>query len=472
LTIDTSALTAEPSRPQSKGLSWPLIVVWTLYLVLAGRLLWIVYRYAVNIFFADAWACEYLVAAGHHSIWSMFRMPFGPHRQGLGALFSYVIGSCTHWNSRTETFAVGAVIVCAAGCALLLKKRLYGNLTYTDVAVPLLLLNPSQFEMLASYANPSHGPLPLLLVVLYGLAWTVEPAPLRYGLLLVVNFLLTYTGFGLFMGVLTPWLLALEFYNRRQQPGSSSRRPLVFAILLSVLSLFSFFVGYNYTAATVCYGSGTNATVTFSGRSSLGYLWFMSLMFANFAGRKGFGPLTIAIGALLLAAASVALAWCVKELLFARTQASSGANPVRKLVPAALLAYGIVFAVSTAVGRLCVDDPAAAQKGRYMPYLALAFLGVYFSLVSARRSDVKNVSLAALLAMAVLSSISIHSVDRGRMAWIAAGKEKWKNCYLVQHDISRCDAQSDFRLDPNVGGDLQGKLAFLQQNRLNLFAPR
>ena len=426
----------------------------------------------MNIFFGDAWSAEYLLASGHRSLWAMFRMPFGPHRQGVGALFSYLVGSCTHWNSRVETFALAVVIVAATGCALCLKKRLYGDLTYTDVAVPLLLLSPSQFEMLASYANPAHGPLPLLLVVLYCLAWALKAGPTRYGLLLAVNFLLIYTGFGLFMGVLTPVLLALEFYNQKKQRPISSSRLLPLAILLSILSLGSFFVDFKVEAATICYGSHANAAVTFSARDILRYLWFMSLMFADFAGKKGLGPLTVAVGGLLLAACAVSLALCLRRLLVCKVPDPVAPRPAQMIVPTALMAYGILFAFSTAVGRLCLDEPTAAQTARYMPYLALALLGLYFSFLSAPRRTGRKISLAALVAMALISSISIHSADRNRMAWLAAGKRKWKDCYVAQHDINRCDALSNFQLDTNPDGSLEDKLTFLEQRKLNLFAPR
>ena len=142
------------------------------------------------------------------------------------------------------------------------------------------------------------------------------------------------------------------------------------------------------------------------------------------------------------------------------------------IVPTALMAYGVLFAFSTAVGRLCLDEPTAAQTSRYMPYLALAILGLYFSLISAPRSAGKNIPIAALVAMALVSSISIHSVDRNRMAWLAAGKRKWKACYVAQHDINRCNTQSNFQLDPNLDSRLEDKLTFLQERKLNLFAPQ
>jgi hypothetical protein len=198
----------------------------------------------------------------------------------------------------------------------------------------------------------------------------------------------------------------------------------------------------------------------------------MSLMFANFAGRKGLGLLATIIGGLLLAACIGGLGFCFKQLLFSPKQASPSGTLAPKIVPTALLGYGILFAFSTAVGRLCLDEPAAAQTARYMPYLALALLGVYFCLISAHGSTSRNLLLAAFLTMAVVSSISINPADRGRMAWLVAGKQKWKDCYLAQQDVHRCDTLSNFRLDPNADGDLENKLTVLQQKRLNLFAPQ
>jgi hypothetical protein len=39
-----------------------------------------------------------------------------------------------HWNSRYESFGIGAIIVIAALSALYLKKRLYGSIAYTDLS--------------------------------------------------------------------------------------------------------------------------------------------------------------------------------------------------------------------------------------------------------------------------------------------------------------------------------------------------
>jgi hypothetical protein len=102
----------------------------------------------------------------------MFAWQHGPHRQGLGALFQKVIEPSFRWNSRTESFIVGSVVVAAALCALYLKKRLYGGFSAADIFIPAAFFIPRQFETLFVTANFAHGPFPLLLIVLYCLAWT------------------------------------------------------------------------------------------------------------------------------------------------------------------------------------------------------------------------------------------------------------------------------------------------------------
>lgn len=142
------------------------------FLIFACRMFRLISRYAVNIFFSDQWNFNNATLFQKHSIWQMFTWQHGPHRQGLGALFEKLIEPSFRWNSRIESFVVGGVVVVAALCALYLKKRLYGHFSASDVLIPAMFFIPRQFETLFVTANFAHGPFPLLLIVLYCLAWT------------------------------------------------------------------------------------------------------------------------------------------------------------------------------------------------------------------------------------------------------------------------------------------------------------
>src|SRR5262249_45185912 len=111
-----------------------------------------------------------------------------------GALFEKLVDPLSGWNSRVESFVVGGVVVVAALCALLLKHRPYGRLVLPDVVVPAILFTPAQWETLVLTPNFAHGPLPLLLVMLYFLAWTLPNGKAKFPLVLLVNFFTVYTG--------------------------------------------------------------------------------------------------------------------------------------------------------------------------------------------------------------------------------------------------------------------------------------
>src|SRR5713101_806490 len=114
------------------------LVVGLVFFLYAARLFRLISRYAVNIFFSDQWDFNNATLFQKHSIWQMFAWQHGPHRQGLGALFEKLVDPLFRWNSRTESFVVGGVIVAAAICALFLKKRLYGPFSITDIAIPAI----------------------------------------------------------------------------------------------------------------------------------------------------------------------------------------------------------------------------------------------------------------------------------------------------------------------------------------------
>ncbi|HZC24528.1 MAG TPA: hypothetical protein VE866_14395, partial [Candidatus Binatia bacterium] len=224
----------------------PAAVVAVAFAFFATRLFRLISQYAVNVFFSDQWDFNNATLFQKHSPWEIFTWQHGPHRQGIGGLFAKLVEPYFGWNSRTESFVVGGVIVVAAICALWLKKKLYGCFSFWDVLIPALIFVPAQYETLFITANFAHGPFPLLLILLYCLAWTCQNRAARYSLILIINFVTIYTGFGLLLGVLTPVLLILDYRSSPEE-----QLPVAFfigAILISLLSLGSFFVGYQFNA--------------------------------------------------------------------------------------------------------------------------------------------------------------------------------------------------------------------------------
>lgn len=439
---------------------WPLLFVLVTTGVVSARLFRLVNRYAVNIFFWDQWDFNNATLFQKHSFWEMFRWQHGPHRQGVGAVVSWLFEPMFHWNSRAEAFLACAIFVLAALLALYLKERLYGPVTYFDAVIPLIFLTPLEYETLFGTTNLAHGPLPILLLVIYCIGWTLSRPLTRYAWILVTNFLLIYTGFGIFIGLITPLLLVLDYWRHKRTgvPGPTAVVSLV-AILIAVGSFFSFFIGYKFDPAAACFKPFSEPMMQ--------YVHYAGLMFVNFTGIKGSGVIPTLIGSMILIWSGVALVAALAGIL-SRKEESAAQN----LVGAALLIFSLLFCANTALGRLCMGL-LTAQSSRYLPYLIPAFLGIYFSCLAYRSKSLKTVGTIIFLVIAVSAAVPVRIGDRSMMAQYHNVKDSWRSCYLQHHDIQQCDSLTGVKVYPSPEAThLKEKLDFLEEKKLNLYATR
>ena len=241
---------------------------------LGTRFFLVIWKYSVNVFFYDQW--EYLTPFFRHQpgIAELFFWQHGPHREGIGLLADKFLYPLTHWNARVDSFLIGGVIVAAMLLALELKHKLFGALSYSDVAIPVIFLTLAQFETLIGTPNPAHSAFPLLLTMLFCLALLGRKPLLKYSLVLALNFLLVFTGFGFFMGAVTLGVFLLEcFWSWRRMTSVPLSQSLT-ALIVAAASWASFFVHYTFSSGVGCFAIP---------RSHLRqYLEFMALIFSAF----------------------------------------------------------------------------------------------------------------------------------------------------------------------------------------------
>lgn len=420
-------------------------------LILGGRLLRLTYRYSVNIFFWDQWSFYDATLFQKHSRWEMFRWQYGPHRLGLGAALSSLVEPFFHWNSRTESFVALSVVVLATLCALWLKTLLWGKLAIPDLVIPIAYLSALQYESLFTNSDLAHGPLPLLLVTFYCLAWTVRHRTLRYVLLLVTNFVTIHTGFGVFLGFLTPLLIAFDYWRSRTEPRAGVF--FVPALLAACVSIAYFFHGYTLQPAVDCF--------RLRAQNPFLYLSYVSLMCANFW-TTGIGVFPHLVGAAVLL-------WFGWALVTAVSRMCKLSQPwVQNAISAVLLAYSLLFAFNAAVGRVCLGL-ASAQASRYTNYLALGILGAYLQLHTVRRPRLRTAMLS-IAAAAFLATVPIRSHDRGMMRYFSEVKRNWRSCYLAGENIATCDSFAGFKMTPEPPELLEKKLEYLKEHQENLYA--
>jgi len=421
---------------------------------LAFRLFRLADRYAVNVFFHDQWDIHDATLFEQRSLWQIFRWQHGPHRQGLGGLFALLVEPWLSWNSHTEAFVAVSLVVMAAFCALYLKYRLFGSLSWTDAAIPIIILSPAQWDSLWTTVNFSHGSLPLLLIILYCLAWTWRNERVRPALITLLNFAILYTGFGLFIGLLTPVLLVFD-YRGELNRSRKAKAYWAACVIASLGSLGSFFVGYRSDPSSGC--------ASLFSPSLKQYFWFMDLMYAHPFGARGIGLIASFTGA-----AVFALVAGVAVLSGKRLFSDTGTSRTVNLVLATLSMYTLAFCVFAAVGRTCIGL-FAAHASRYSSYLELGVLSLYLCALAAPHPRWRAAAPIVLL-IALLPSLRVAPNDTLGMRKFSQAKAAWRACYLSTHDVAGCDRAFGGVYPFPENTHLKEKLDFLEETQQNLFS--
>ena len=454
---------ADPQTGASSrhGFRLPVIVVSTVLLATACRLVLVVWRYSVNLIFWDQWDF-YTPLFNHASLWQIFTWQHGPHREGIGLVLDKFVLESTRWNSRAEALFMVAALFAAALVALRLKQKLFGStfgsqrhrgLDYSDIAIPCLFLTFAQMEALVGEANPSYSAIPELLIGLYCLAWMLPKPIARYAAVLALNFLLIYTGFGFFMGVVTIVILLFDLRRALRTESESPSFPTV-ALLLAAVSLAAFFYRYRWDPAVPCFH--------FPDAHPLNYPWFIGLMMSYFLGLRTVALASVA-GSFLVLAAFAILIWHGVHLWRNREWSAADRTVV------ILLSFSLLFAANAAVGRVCLGMPEAAQISRYMGLLVPAFLAIYFHLLTWRKSTFRTILLALFVIVLIPAAVRMPNGYSPQV--VSDGKQAWKTCILQTGNIDYCDHATGFPLHPNPRAtQLLEKLQFLQKNRLNLYS--
>jgi hypothetical protein len=444
VTLPPSVADSTPTQAQRR---YAALFVWVAALLLVSRFVWVVGRYSVNLFFFDEWDVYAGLFRGW-PWWRFFLQEHGPHRQGLGVVIVAWLLKASHWDSRVQAYAIAAAIVLAMLVAMRLKSRVFGPLQFSDVIFPVVFLGLGQWEVLLSAPGPSAQAFPLLLLMLYCLSWAQEKISLRYTGIALLNFLLIYTGYGIFVSVVTLILLAIDCWHRRRIRAELTA-PFV-ALIASALSLASYFFEYVFNPAADCF--------RFPDPNPAAYPWFMAVMFARFLGIKHGTALPGIIG---LVALLVLLSISVRNLSMLLQHMNRPA-----VIVLILTGYTFIYAAAAAIGRVCMGMEAA-RSSRNLTLLIPGSVGIYFYLLSRSPSRLVRISIAVLLLASLPACIQRNHKE---IEGFSAMKMEWKNCYWTREDVAYCDAASHLQLYPEPNAiHLDEKLAYLKRYHLNLY---
>jgi len=422
------------------------------------RWFFLVDRYSVNMLFLDQWDFFGALFADQGP-WELFNWQHGPHRQGIGFFLTKAVADLSGWNTRFESFMIGSVVCLAALTAVSLKFRLVGNITVFDVIIPLFYLSPLQFGLFANTPNVSHGAMPLLLITLFCLCWTIKNITLRYFLCAVINFMTIYTGFGIFLGCIAPIVFLSEIILAVKKDDKGRTVLAVFFFLVSILSLLSFFINYTFNSAAPGF--------RFPYPDYFMYIQFILVTFSTYCGIRMSHIVSYIIAAPVVIAMTYAVVKTGLDIVRSRFREKKAQEIMTGQIIVVLVLFTLIFSLNLAIGRVCLGL-GAATASRYTPYMTPAFFALYLFAVTRERIQVQLIGFCT--ACFFVTTFSIGNHNRAYAEKLCQGKLKWKQAYLQTENILSANRLSGFEIYPNPQQThLKAKLDYLKTNKLNLY---
>lgn len=443
---------AHPAIPhRSRG---PLLLTAIVFLVLAVRQLLFVQHYAVNILYLDAWNLHDTLFQ-NQSWWASFDQQWGPHRQGVGGWLLRVIANLTGWDSRFDAMAVSWLLIASASVGVYVAWRC-GLRGWALAGVPVIYLNARQYAFFIVNSNPSHGALPVLLFGVWAMCWFAKDV-VRLPAITLLTIALIFTGFGLFVGIITPLLFGAEMIAAYRSADRRRAAGVAVGLIFLAAAWAVFFHGYAFDQA---------GPIVLSFARVRDFVFFIGVLFSNAAGIGSWsgipGAESIACGLIIFAT--------VLTICLLRGWRSLKAGVVGDRVSViifSLAAFSILFAVGSASGRVDAGWKAGLAS-RYVTLAIPAFLAMVLHTATSHYRVVAQASIVFSCLLA-LGTGGLYQTDLNTCDHLHDGCLRWAQMYRLTHDETGATQLAHFQVYPTPR--LKERLAFLERNRLNFLAP-
>ena len=423
------------------------------FVLLVVRLLHFTDVYAVNMIFFDEWAFFGPLFHGG-SLWEAFDYQHGPHRMGIGALISNALMQISGWNARWNSFAVAITMILSAGIGVALSVKSGCRAWISILFSAVVFLNLRQYEALVGAVNLSHGALPEALLLMICLCWWIRNAIFRSLCLAILTWIMIFTGFGLFAGLVVPAVIAIQGWVEWRQGNRNALPGHLLAILIIASGWFCFARGYVFEPAV--------AGFHFPHERPWEYFPFIGLMIGYGVGLSGVGALSWIVGLLLFGAMVAVGLWACIRLLKA-----TGCEMISQVI-VTLTGFMVLFCINAAVGRICLGWDGALAS-RYLPLMMPGLLGLWITLSQVEISSVwKKVAQSVILIGTTAGMLNLHPRDWKDMLWYHDGKLAWRTAYLQTRSEEESNKLSHFQIYP-AEGVIAEKMQFLENHHLNLF---
>ena len=403
--------------------------------------------YSVNVLYYDLWDL-YGIFFNKYSLTDLYILQHGPHRQGIGFILTSYIDELSGWNTKWISITIGILTASSSVIYLIIKKKYFDKITLIDVIIIVLIVTPTQYGVFANTPNISHGAMPVFLISLFFLALFIKNFRLKIIMLVLLNFLIIYSAFGLLFGFISPIILLIILIKNRDNKKAFIDATI--GLISIILSILLFFYNYKHSPA--------NPDFHFPHDKPLEYLIFIAKMTKSAIGiPKGVGDVLT----YLVFIFQLYILTDQFKLVFRRE--SKDLN----LLIIGLISFSLLFEIATAVGRVSFGTHVASSS-RYVIYVIPGLIGTYFYFISRFNLHVfQIIVIGAFSIYTILNNEYMPTLKRFKES-----KEKWVEVYKKTENI---DSANEATAIPIYPGDytmtrLNWKLNYLKENKLNLYS--
>lgn len=421
--------------------------------LLVIRLLWFTHVYAVNMLFFDEW--DFFRPLFHNgSSWEAFDYQHGPHRMGIGVLISNALMKVSGWNTRLNSFAVAAAIICSACMGVIVSLKSGGRVWLSILFCGVLFLNLRQYEALIGAVNLSHGAVPELILIAICLCWWVRRVFIRSLCLGFFSWIMIFTGFGLFAGLVVPAILLTQAWVEWREGNRKSLSMHLLTLLIIASGWYLFTRGYVFQPAV----DGFH----FPHDRPWEYFPFMGLMIGYMVGMPGTGLMTIGAGMVILLIIISSGCFALYKLI-----RSEGSRPVNQAI-LTLSTFTVLFCMNVAVGRICLGWEGALAS-RYLPLMIPGILSIFLTFNQLPIGTLWRERLPLVFLLVISPGmVTLNHKAWEYIHWFHDGKLNWRKAYLETRNEKKANEISNFKIYP-AEEVINERMKFLEQHHLNLF---
>lgn len=390
---------------------------WIIFGLLALRLLFYMHSYSVDLFNNDQWVYLRNIIFPA-SLTDGYLTTLGPHRLGLGYPLYKAVLEAGNFDNRYISFLVAALAILNAGMFSLLTYRIKGRLLIWDLCIPLTFMGMAAYAVFLNNPNITLHQLVFFFLIGISLLLRSKLSPLKFLLLLIFIPLISFTGNGI---IVTASLIALAMLliftdpNHRLWWGAIMLVGMVSIISFSLMAppaaldcsaeefpaglrLLRFVKGMLLTGLVINYQD-----------SLLSWILFLVVLMAFGYGLTRF---------------------------FRKTPFNSA--KATRLLP---LVYSFAFLAVALLGRWCYPLYITSSS-RYIPHMALAFLGLL--LILPAKGMWRWAFPAVVSLFLIYGEVKFHIYFEPHVKQWKQDHISWKNCYRQTGDIKTCIEKKGF----------------------------